>query len=232
MREKFKVLKEISQQALIYLLAPAAFILTFDFFFTQSLKTSIEKPLPTLFFHIFTIFFVIYFFFKRKKVAFKSLFSERLRLGNIVIVSLIGILARLPVLLVVSLIIIFYGDIALKLIENGVEMQWEGMRDLSSFEYLLSMINTGILVPIHEELFFRGVIFTYLLKITTPKRAIIFSSIVFAIFHLHPGLLPGTFILGLMMGFVYFRYRNIIYPILLHMIINIQPFIFEYFSLF
>jgi membrane protease YdiL (CAAX protease family) len=224
-----KITIEVIKQALAYMLAPAFFIFSYDFLFIRSGFSDIgyEKPLPSFFFNILIIVFVLLYFFVRKKEFNGDLFVKKLTAKNIFIVCVIGVFSRLPLIILAFVIILVFGDKALNMFDDGVKMQWEGMENMLGVSYWLTVITVSVLVPIHEELFFRGVVFNYLKKHISIRNSVIFSSLLFAVFHLHPGLYPATFVLGLILSVIYHRLGNIWYAILLHMLINVQPFIFE-----
>lgn len=96
-------------------------------------------------------------------------------------------------------------------------------------------ITTIILIPIIEELVFRGIILEDLLERNyNTILAIFLSSFFFAIIHFKPldllNSLPnvlGAFLFGLIAGWLYQRTRNLYYVILLHWIANLYSFLFS-----
>lgn len=77
-----------------------------------------------------------------------------------------------------------------------------------------------VLLPaVFEELFFRKVIIDRMAQYG-KGTAIIFSAIVFALFHGNFTQLFYALFVGLLLGYVYIKTRNIVYPILLHGLIN------------
>lgn len=87
-------------------------------------------------------------------------------------------------------------------------------------EFLLLILAAGILVPILEELLFRGIIFSMLEKIKKGWFAVVVSAILFAFAHMN--LIQGvyTFIMGLISGFIYLKTKDLRWTILMHMTIN------------
>ncbi len=79
-----------------------------------------------------------------------------------------------------------------------------------------------LLAPILEELIFRGIILDGFLKLYTPRKAIIWSSLLFAIFHLNPWQLPVALILGAFIGWVYYKTKSIWPCILIHFTNNLM----------
>lgn len=73
-----------------------------------------------------------------------------------------------------------------------------------------------IFAPIGEELFVKAILLAGLLKKYGAKKAILISSLVFAIFHINPVTIIFTFISGVVTGYVYYRTRRLIVVIMMH----------------
>ena len=87
----------------------------------------------------------------------------------------------------------------------------------------LGYLVVGMLAPIAEEMVFRGAILRTLLKIFNPRRhwwPIVISALLFAL--VHGNLLQGThaFLVGLLLGWMYYRTDSIIPGIVFHWINN------------
>lgn len=93
-----------------------------------------------------------------------------------------------------------------------------------------AFITIVIAAPILEELIFRGIILNGLLKSYSPLKSIIISSLLFGLVHLNPWQFIGTFILGILSGWVYFKTKKITLPIIIHMTNNSLAFLGHYFS--
>jgi len=85
--------------------------------------------------------------------------------------------------------------------------------------FLIFLFTMAVLPAIIEELLFRGLILQGLLKYGHVV-AIIFSSLLFSIFHLNPSQTVYQFILGAICAVIYLRTKNMWYPIILHFINN------------
>jgi membrane protease YdiL (CAAX protease family) len=70
---------------------------------------------------------------------------------------------------------------------------------------VITILLVGIAGPIAEEVFFRGFVLTGLLKRFGVRRALLFSSLLFGLFHIDPGAIVPTFALGLILGWVYLK---------------------------
>ncbi len=86
---------------------------------------------------------------------------------------------------------------------------------------VLQIIGTVILVPIAEELLFRGIVLGELNLRYSPKTVVILQALLFGLFHMNPIQSFYTFIPGLFLGIAYYKTQNIIVPIIGHMIFNL-----------
>ncbi|MDZ4658601.1 MAG: type II CAAX endopeptidase family protein [Bythopirellula sp.] len=79
--------------------------------------------------------------------------------------------------------------------------------------------------PIIEELIFRGIMLDGLLKRYRPLTAILVSSVAFGLVHLNPWQFVTGVVLGIFMGWVYYRSRSVGACILIHMAANFTAFV-------
>ncbi|WP_434311337.1 lysostaphin resistance A-like protein [Hominifimenecus sp. rT4P-3] len=97
--------------------------------------------------------------------------------------------------------------------------------ELSSTFYqghlIVEILGVGFLVPVTEELVFRGLTMTRMEEYWGKRNAVLLSAFVFAV--IHGNFLQGlyTLPLGLMLGYVYAKYRSIAAPILFHVAANL-----------
>ena len=81
----------------------------------------------------------------------------------------------------------------------------------------------GVLVPLAEELVFRGAILRILLGLFSRSWhwvAIIFSALIFGAIHLNLAQGLHAFVIGLLLGWMYYRTSSVVPGILLHWIHN------------
>jgi uncharacterized protein len=90
----------------------------------------------------------------------------------------------------------------------------------SDFGWWGAFLKVAVIAPIVEELIFRGLILHGLRKNYTATTAIFISALLFSLFHLNPWQMPATFVLGLLLGWIMLRTRNIILAILGHSLNN------------
>jgi membrane protease YdiL (CAAX protease family) len=175
---------------------------------------------------ILALILLVLMFQLYKKDVFNSLFKKGFKIKYLLILILISLLIRLPILPLI------FG-----LLNNNseaiVKSQWPTMiatqgTFASYIEYIFLIINIVILAPFLEELFHRGVVFNYLKNKFSPILTIIISGFLFALIHGNILLIASTLISGLMFAYVYYKTEDIKYPILLHSLVNLFPFVIPY----
>ena len=85
---------------------------------------------------------------------------------------------------------------------------------------LLQIVATVIMVPIAEELLFRGIVLGELNLRYSPRVVVLVQAVLFAVFHMNPIQTLYTFIPGLLLGIAYYYTGNLVIPIIMHMIFN------------
>lgn len=90
----------------------------------------------------------------------------------------------------------------------------------------VTLLSTGILGPIIEELMFRGITYNELKSKYSNMKSILITTIFFAIIHINIIQILYALIIGFILIFVYEKYNNIKAPIILHMASNITTTLF------
>lgn len=85
----------------------------------------------------------------------------------------------------------------------------------------LLFISSGILGPIMEELLFRKKLLTELLMFNNKYVSILLSSFIFSFLHNGMITMLYAFILGIVFGIFYIKYKNVKLTIFMHMAANI-----------
>lgn len=79
----------------------------------------------------------------------------------------------------------------------------------------------GLLAPLFEELVFRGAILRELLKWKeNPWIGIIISAMLFSLVHMNPVQMPHAFLVGILLGWLYYRTDSIIPGVTWHWVNN------------
>lgn len=109
--------------------------------------------------------------------------------------------------------------------ESAKEMFLNLSRQTGIFSFLLMVIAA----PILEELIFRGIILDGLLTKYSTVKSILLSSFLFGFVHLNPWQFVTGFILGIFIGWVYYRTKSLSFPIIIHATANLTGFLMRLF---
>lgn len=101
------------------------------------------------------------------------------------------------------------------------EAYTQTIQALYSAAFPVQIVCLGILVPISEELVFRGLLFQRLRERGTFLQAALYSAVVFGLMHMNMVQMLYGFILGMMLAYVYEKYGSVKAPILAHMTMNL-----------
>jgi membrane protease YdiL (CAAX protease family) len=86
-----------------------------------------------------------------------------------------------------------------------------------SIDHVAMIIMVAVFAPLLEEILFRGIILKAMInKGVSPKKAILFSALIFGAVHGYPWQFLGAFLLGLVLGLVYWKTKSLLMSILLH----------------
>lgn len=84
----------------------------------------------------------------------------------------------------------------------------------------LGVLAIAIIGPILEEMLFRGAVTTELQRRYSPQKAILFSALIFGIFHINPAQVLNAFLLGLLLAWLFYKTHSLIPGILIHILNN------------
>ena len=127
-----------------------------------------------------------------------------------------GYLAALPIVLLVSVI---------------NQKLWEGqggnnpllqlvLKSQDSLALMMFFFTAAIAAPLFEEILFRGFLLPSLTRYLPVWGSILISSLLFAVVHLSLSEIVPLTSLGIVLGIVYTRSRNLLAPMLLHSLWN------------
>lgn len=85
----------------------------------------------------------------------------------------------------------------------------------------VQLICLGVLIPICEELVFRGLLFKRLRERAGYMQAAVYSAVIFGVFHVNMVQMIYGFILGLMLAYLYEKYGSVKAPVAAHIVMNI-----------
>lgn len=85
----------------------------------------------------------------------------------------------------------------------------------------LGYMVVGLLAPLVEELVFRGAVLRVLLRWRrNPWVGITVSALFFALVHMNPAQMPHAFLIGLLLGWMYYRTDSIVPGVVYHWVNN------------
>ena len=82
-----------------------------------------------------------------------------------------------------------------------------------------------LIAPITEEIFFRGYSFPFLFRRAGAVTGYLVSTVLFALMHLHPPMLPVYLFYGLLFAYLYSRTSRLLTPVVAHCTINLVAFL-------
>jgi len=183
---------------------------------TEELTRRIADLLPWILLVAICVTIPLYYLLYRARRHELPIF---VRLGNLHPVSV-------PVLVVLGLSVNVVIE-ALLLILSETELLkklFENYNQLAGFitggNFVVSLIAVGVVGPVFEEILFRGLVFGELRKIATVRLALVIQALIFGIYHIDP--IQGTYavLIGLLLGYVYYRSSSIVAPMIVHVTIN------------
>ncbi|MDD4295605.1 MAG: CPBP family intramembrane metalloprotease [Ruminiclostridium sp.] len=153
---------------------------------------------------------------------FRKNFFERLYFNKTnVSLAVISFVAGLSLQIPINDIISFVEKAGI--MPDAMQKYSEMMESIMSGQsFFLEILLTGILVPIIEEIMYRGLVFDQLRKNLPLSLALIIQALIFGVIHLN--MVQGTyaFMIGLLLGIALIRSRSIILPIAIHMGTNLS----------
>ena len=87
----------------------------------------------------------------------------------------------------------------------------------------LLALGAGMVVisPLGEEMLFRGFVQKIFHRNMNNRLAVVLGGVAFACAHFDIRVIPGIALMGIMMGYIYYRSRNIFYPFFFHALFNL-----------
>ena len=161
------------------------------------------------------LFYIINQIFGRSTIS-KSLFEDKRIDWTVYILILLATLSLAIVLEPLSILL-------LKLLPmpDWFKASLEKMFTPTASTFVLAVI----IAPLCEEVLMRGVILRGLLKSISPQKAIIWTSFFFALIHLNPWQALPAFVIGLFLGWLYWKTRSIWTCIFVHFVNNLFAFV-------
>ena len=168
---------------------------------------------PVSYIFSYTLAFVV-IYLKRKRKTGKKTFDLAIKNKRTIPLSIISIYS-----LSISVIAMFAYFVPVLKPPDGMYLE------LAKQPVFLLFLHMVIFAPIFEELIFRGIILDGFLKNYSPLKAILISSLMFGLLHLHPLKIIKCFFSGIFYGWTYYKTKSVGLPIILHASINFIPFL-------
>jgi uncharacterized protein len=127
-----------------------------------------------------------------------------------------GYLVAIPLVLLVSLINqqIWQGQ------GGSNPLLFLALQAQDQVALIIFFTTASVAAPIFEEIMFRGFLLPSLTRYVSVSGAVVISGLIFAIAHLSLSEVLPLATLGIILGFVYTRSRNLLAPMLLHCLWN------------
>ena len=166
----------------------------------------------------------LWHFYVRKKTDFKEEKNQNLNFALLFAILLIFIgiyFSERP-------FINFYNDFIIKKTYHHTIWTWE---EISQPFIIAQLISALIIAPIFEEIFFRKFIFSKLLQKNSLLSALLISSLCFSLIHLpNYRQMITTFYWGIIVAYIFYRTKNLIYPIIFHFLWNLNHYFLKFFG--
>ncbi len=161
-------------------------------------------------------------FIRSESFSFDRRYENSITLSDVgkMVVMAVGLYFSVNIVMTV-LVQIFNG---LGVSMDELNQTVNGMADMNM---LMTVFAVAIVAPIVEEVLVRGLIFNRFRAIGSPAFAICMSAFIFSAMHF-PMIVQCvyTFAVGAVFAWAYYKYENILIPIILHIIYNMCSFIF------
>ncbi len=183
----------------------------------------VDIPLELFLFSAYITLFIYYF--SKYKISFERLF-HKINYKDFVLYSLF-----FTSVIVISTFIKFSGAPVHSVASEPIRPYTSNVELANDIFKVFSVV---LIIPIMEELLFRGILFNGLMNKYKFWMALLISSILFAIMHTFTDirLFLGVFLNGLCFAAAFYLTKNIFYSILGHIINNLLSFISVYLSKF
>ena len=135
------------------------------------------------------------------------------------VVALVATLAVLPVRLVVASVV----QSAFGGLQQGLQLRMDlfAPDGFSWVNFGVTLLGAGVLAPIAEEFYFRGLIHRWFMTRFTFWPRVLLSSLVFALGHIDSaGVVVASYLMGIVLAALFERSGSLWVPILIHIINN------------
>lgn len=132
------------------------------------------------------------------------------------ILAALTALVFIPIIGLIALAI----QVVLGLPTENPQLEFLLPEDITWTGGLIMLFLGGFIVPIAEEVFFRGVLYRWMRQFSSPWVAIPVTSVVFGVLHGDIAVAGATFVMGLILAWFYERSRSLWPSIMIHVVNN------------
>jgi membrane protease YdiL (CAAX protease family) len=119
-------------------------------------------------------------------------------------------------------------QLALGLPLENPQLEFLAPPDFSWIGALAMVTFGGFIVPVAEELFFRGVLYRWMRQSLSMWPSIFISSLIFGLLHGNVAVAGATFVMGIILAWFYERSGSLWAPITIHIINNASKLVLLY----
>jgi len=174
----------------------------------DSLQITISFVIPYL-----IELFIIRYLIDRFNINFFKWFENIPSIKEII--SIVGFFISFPII-VTSFFNIFRNPVSVE--KNISSLSITGF--LGESNVLIAILGIAVIPIIFEEIIYRGIILKGMLKHYDTYNAIAFSALLFGLVHFNSIRMIYTFILGLALGYLYYKKSSLIYTMIAHFTVN------------
>jgi membrane protease YdiL (CAAX protease family) len=179
-------------------------------------QTNIYISVGAAIFESVTIFFGVYLFgIKRKNYPWTTVGLQKISNKWITLSVIVGIIA-IPL-----------SSLIANLLQNTLNLSTENPQlpflvpdNLSVMGMIIMAILVGLIIPFVEELFFRGIIYSWLRNRFNIGVGILISSAIFGLVHVDLAVAGTAFVLGIILGLVFEYSKSLWASVIIHSINN------------
>lgn len=170
---------------------------------------------------VFFIILIIVMFNSDFRELKNKLKLRKIRLNDLITSMLLGIGLSIISIIIVGIL-------------NNFTNNYDNVSNrINRSNNIMGILLAIIIIPIFEEVFFRGIIFGCLRKNYSFKISIIVQALIFSTMHIN--LIQGvyTFIAGILLALIYVKTKTLLAPIIVHIEYNlfgivVWKYLFEY----
>ncbi len=104
--------------------------------------------------------------------------------------------------------------------KTGIDQLITQVRSAATTIHMVTIVIVIVVVPVIEELFFRGLIFTSIERVSSPRIALLLQAGLFSAMHEQSAHYLRFFAFGIIAGYLFYKSRSILPSALFHATVN------------